>query len=212
MGQTGNPHQIRKIFRFGIDQHLHREVCTKLRNAKRPELTAAEILRSDTERLRVLEETHDLLRIQWNILNRVESRQILQHTNHGRIIVSENIEFQQVVVDRVVIEMRRDGTCRHIVRRVLHRCKRVNLLSEGQYDDTARMLSGGTPHADAAGHDALNLAPALTDSFILIIMRHKTIRCLIRQRTDRPRTEGLSFSEDDLRIAVRPALVLAGEV
>ena len=108
--------------------------------------------------------------------------------------------------------MRRNGTRRHIVRRVLHRRKRVNLLSEGQYDDTARMLSSGTPHTDAAGHDALNLAPALTNSFILIIMRHKTIRCLICQRTDRPRTEGLSFSKDDLRVAVRPALIFTGKV
>ncbi len=54
------------------------------------------------------------------------------------------------------------------------------------------------------GHDALNLTPALTDSFILIIMRHKTIRCLIRQSTNGPRTEGLAFSENNLRIGCAP--------
>ena len=69
--------------------------------------------------------------IQWNFL-RIDSGQILQHTNHRRIIVSENVELQQVVVDRVIIEMRRDRVRRHIIRRMLYRCKGIDLLSDAE--------------------------------------------------------------------------------
>ena len=89
------------------------------------------------------------------------SGQILQHTDHRRIIVSENIELQQVVVDGMVIEMRRYRVRRHIVCRMLHRGKGIDLLSDRQNNDTARMLSGGPAHADTALHDPVDLTVSL---------------------------------------------------
>ena len=129
MGKTRDTHKVRKILRLRINKHLHCEIRTKLRNAKRPKLTAADILRLDSQRVRTLEQTHDLPGIQRNILNRIQSCEILQHTDHRRIIVSENIKLQQVVVDGVVIEMRRDRLRRHIIRRMLYRGKRIDHLA-----------------------------------------------------------------------------------
>ena len=45
MGQTCDSDQIRKCLRFGIDQHLHREISTKLRDSKSSKLTATNIFR-----------------------------------------------------------------------------------------------------------------------------------------------------------------------
>ena len=48
---------------------------------------------------------------------------ILQHTDHSRIIVSQNIQLQQVVVNGMVIKMGGHNIRRHIVGRMLHRGK-----------------------------------------------------------------------------------------
>ena len=56
--------------------------------------------------------------------------------------MTENIKFQQVVVDGVIIKMRRDNICCHIICRMLYRCKRVDILTKWENDDSSRMLSG----------------------------------------------------------------------
>ena len=45
MRQSCDSDQIRKCLRFGIDQHLHREISTKLRDSKSSKLTATNIFR-----------------------------------------------------------------------------------------------------------------------------------------------------------------------
>ena len=93
MGQTRDTHKVRKILRLRVNQHLHREIRTELRNPERTKLTPADILRLDPQRIRALEQTHDLPRIQRDILDRIKSREVLQHTDHRRIIVPENIKL-----------------------------------------------------------------------------------------------------------------------
>ena len=48
------------------------------------------------------------------------------------------------------IEMGGDGFCRHIVGRMLNRCKRIDFLAMRHNDDTARMLAGSPFDADTA--------------------------------------------------------------
>ena len=212
MGKTRNTHKVRKILRLRINKHLHCEIRTKLRNAKRPKLAPADVLRLDSQRVRTLEQTHDLPGIQRNILNRIQSRKILQHTDHRRIIVSENIKLQQVVVDGVVIEMRRDRLRRHIIRRMLYRGKRIDHLAERQNNDTSRMLSRCTPDADTSLNDPVDLTISLSLSMLLKIIFHISVGRLICQSTDGTRTERLSFTEDNLRVIMGAALVFTGEV
>ena len=126
--------------------------------------------------------------------------------------MSQNIQLQQVVVDGMVIKMGGDRGGGHIIGRALNRRKRVDLLSHRQNDDTARMLSRGTPHAHTALDDPVDLTVPFPVPALFIIVFHITISCLIRQRTDGSRPEGLSLSENNLRIIVGMALVLTGEV
>ena len=212
MGKARNTHKVRKILRLRINKHLHCEIRTKLRNAKRPKLAPADVLRLDPQRVRTLEQTHDLPGIQRNILNRIQSRKILQHTDHRRIIVSENIKLQQVVVDGVVIEMRRDRLRRHIIRRMLYRGKRIDHLAERQNNDTSRMLSRCPPYADTSLNDPVDLTISLSLSMLLKIILHISVGRLICQSTDGTRTERLSFTEDNLRVIMGAALVFTGEV
>ena len=52
MRQSGNTYQVRKIFRFRINKHLHGKICTKLRYTQTSELAASNILRFDSQCIR----------------------------------------------------------------------------------------------------------------------------------------------------------------
>ena len=126
--------------------------------------------------------------------------------------MSENIEFQQVVVDGMVIEMGRDRLRGHIVRRMLYRGKRIDHLAERQNNDTSRMLSRCTPYADTPLNDPVDLTVPLPFPMLLKVILHIAVGRLICQSTDGPRTERLPFTEDNLRIVMGTALVFTGEV
>ena len=63
VGQAGNTHQIGKCLGLGIDNHLHGEIGTKLRDTQCPQLCSADLLRSNAQRIRILEQTHDILSV-----------------------------------------------------------------------------------------------------------------------------------------------------
>ena len=212
VSQSGDPHQVGKIFRLGIDQHLHGEVGSKLRNAQSPQLAAADILRPDPQRLRTLEQAHNLLGIQRNILYRIQADQVLEHPDHGGIIVPQNIQLQQVVVDGMVVKVGGDGFGGHVVGRMLDRRKGLDHLAQGKNNDSARMLSRGPADADAALDDPVDLAVPLRLAMLLKIIFHIAVSRFIRQGADGPCPEGLSLSEDHLRIIVGAALIFSGKV
>ena len=124
--------------------------------------------------------------------------------------MSEDIQLQEVVVDLMVIKVCRD--CVLILRRMLNRCKCVNLLSIGQNDDAARMLPGRFPDADTAIRQALDLRRPFFLPMILKVPEHITIRILVRHTRHRSGPERLSCAENDLRIMVCLRLILSGEV
>ena len=137
---------------------------------------------------------------------------IFQHTDHSRIIVSQNIQLQQVRVDGMVIKMRRDNIGIHIICRMLYRGEGIDIFTERKNDDTARMLSGGSPDTRTSLYDPVDLAVSLVHATLFVIIFHITERCLVRQRTDGSGTEGLSRTEDNLCIFVCLTLVLTGEI
>ena len=93
MCKSRNAHQIGKALRLGLDDHVHCEVRAELGNAERAELTAENVLRLDTECLGALKQTHHLGRIERYVFDRIDLRQILQLTYHGRVLVSQDIEL-----------------------------------------------------------------------------------------------------------------------
>lgn len=56
--------------------------------------------------------------------------------------MSEQIEFQHIVVNLVEVEMRGPPRCRNVVGRVLDRREIVNVHVVRNDDDSSRMLSG----------------------------------------------------------------------
>ena len=90
--------------------------------------------------------------------------------------------------------------------------KELIILSQRKDDDAARVLARGPADADAALHNAVDLAVALGLSMFLVIIFHVAVGRLIRQGADGARPEGLSFSENDFRVIVGLALVLSGEI
>ena len=75
--------------------------------------------------------------------------------------MSQNIKFQKVRINLMIIEMGRDGSCLHIIGRMLHRREGVNLLAYRQNNDSTRMLSGRTSDTDTAAGDTLDLRCSL---------------------------------------------------
>ena len=100
----------------------------------------------------------------------------------------------------------------HIVGRMLHRRKGVDLLPQRQHDDASRMLSRSAPHSHAALDDAVDLTVSLAAAPLLVVFLHIAEGRLVRQGADGPRPEGLALAKDDLRVVVGLALVLSGEV
>ena len=84
--------------------------------------------------------------------------------------------------------MGRDDVGCHIVRRMLHRGEGVDILTERENDDTARVLAGGTADTGASLHDPVDLAVPFVLAALFVIVLHVTERCFIRQRTDGSRT------------------------
>ena len=74
--------------------------------------------------------------------------------------MSQNIQLQQIVVDRVVIIM---GRYRRnvLVGGMLDRCKRIDILSDRQHNDSSRMLTGSRSNPGALEYQAIDLASSL---------------------------------------------------
>ena len=92
MAQTGDPDQVRKMFWLRIQKHLDDKLRPKLRDSQGTHRTAADILRGDPQRLRGSKQTHHGLVIQRDC-GGIKPRQILQHTDHGGIIMPQNIKL-----------------------------------------------------------------------------------------------------------------------
>ena len=212
MCKSGNTHQIRKVLGLGVQKHLHGKIRAELRYAKGSQWTAPYVVRHDPKGRGILEQAHDLPAVQRDILNRINANQVLEHTYHGRIIVPQDIQLQQVVVNGMVVKVGGHRGGGHIIGRVLYRGKGIDFLAQGKYDNTARVLSRGAAHAHAALHDPVDLAIALPCPPLLIILLHITESRLIRQCADGAGTEGLPLSKNDLGVIVGLTLIFTGEV
>ena len=116
------------------------------------------------------------------------------------------------MVDGMVIEMSRYRIRRHIVCRMLYRSKGIDRFAQGQDNDTARVLSCGSADTCTSLHDPVDLTVPLAGAALFIVFFYIAKCRLICQRTDGSCTEGLSCTEDNLRIFVRLRLVITGEV
>ncbi len=99
-----------------------------------------------------------------------------------------------------------------IICRVLKRRKRIDILAVREHDNAPRMLPGRAANPGTAERNALHLRRALVFLMLLIVFFNIAKRRFIRNRADGTRAEGMSRPENHLRVLVRLALVLAGEI
>ena len=87
-----------KYFGLVSHEHLHGEISTKLRNSQAAKLAAANILRLDVQEPRCWQTKH-MTSLSSRGMPLWHSKPVIscKHTDHGGIIVSQNIQLQQVV-------------------------------------------------------------------------------------------------------------------
>ena len=124
----------------------------------------------------------------------------------------QNVQLQQVVVNGVIVKMGGDDVRGHIVGRMLHRCKLIDAVSVRKYYDSSRMLSGTSPDSGTSFCNSFNLTTTLSLTTFFIIVFHKSICCLICQRTDRSGFECMTLTKENLCIFMSLRLVISGEV
>src|SRR5699024_1906003 len=88
----------------------------------------------------------------------------------------------------------------HIICRMLHRGKGVDVLTVRKNDNSSRMLPCTSPDSRTSLYDPVDLTVSLPAAPLFIIVLHKSECGLVRQGTDGPRAERLPFSKDDFRI------------
>ena len=103
------------------------------------------------------------------------------------------------------------GAC-HIVCRVLHRGKRINLLPHRENHNPPGVLPCSAPHPHASLDNAVHLTVSLVDAPLLIIFFYVAESRFIRQSTDSPCPESLSVAENHLCVGVGLALVFPGKI
>ena len=178
MCQTCDPDQIGEMSWMSINKHLHSELRTKLRDSKTSQFTAADILRTDPKCLGSRKQGHDILLIQRN-RSRTDAGKILQHPDHGGVIVTQHIQLQEVILHAVVFKMGGDDITVFVICRMLYRSKFLNFLTHGQYNDTSRMLSGRTADTGTALYNTVDLTVTLVLSPLFKIILHiNLIECI----------------------------------
>ena len=224
MGQTGDPDQVRERLWLRVLNHLNNEICTELRDSETPEPAPVDILRLDSQHFRPVEQLDHLFVIQRNlrcdkrivrivlIVHGIGSDIVLQSTDHGRIVVSQDIQLQQVVVDGVIVKVGRDNAALHIIGRMLDRGELIDIVAVGKHDDTARMLSCTSPDPGTSHRDTLDLTAPFSLLVFFVVILHEPIGSLIRQSSDGSRLEGMSFAEKYLCIFMSLRLVISREV
>ncbi len=165
----------------------------------------------DIQRFDPVEDTQHLAVRQVD-LQRIGSRHILQLADHGRHIVAEDIQLQQVFIDLVIIEMRGHDIRRGIVGRVLHRTEFIDLVIVRADDDAARMLAGRTLDAGTMLRQTVFFIFVDRDIPLFKKLRHIAKGRLFGDRADGPGLKNIFFAEDGPHIAMRDRLIFSGKV
>ena len=210
VGEAGEPHQCVEILRLGVNEHLAGEPGVELRDGHSAGWPQNRVILI-AQHLAGNENGHGLRIVQRDLMG-VHTGEILHHTHHGGVIVSQHIQLQDVGLHGVIFKMGGDGIGIVGVRRVLHRAEILHILVVRDHHQAAGVLAGGAADANAAKGQTVFLRPAGHDAVFLQILLHKAVGSLFRQRTDGTRSEHLCLSEHFDGVTVSPGLVFAGKV
>ena len=116
------------------------------------------------------------------------------------------------MVNRVIVKMSCDDISCHIVRRMLHRGKGIDILTHRKHDDTAGMLPCAPSNAGTPSHNTVNLAISLPLSPLLVIIFHIAECRFVRQGRNGSCTIRLTSAKNNFRIFMRLTLILSRKV
>ena len=205
MGQTGNTNQFLHRRRMRFLQHLSDEPRAEFRHAVCACL-GTDLLRRDAQCLRTGKERNDI-RIGQRNCPCVNARQVHEHTNHRRVIVSQNVQLDQYVVHRAEIIVRRNDRAGHVVCRMLDGDELLNLVFLRQNDHACRMLTRRSLDADTAQRKPVHLRFGKRQFALLAVFLDVSVRGFIRQRADGSRSIAVALAEQLFNVGVRTRLI-----
>ena len=195
---------------MGFIDHASDKVGSKLWNPqhsrRRPDL-----LRCYAKHISPRKECHHAFVIHRNFI-RVNPRQVLEFSNHGRIIMPQYIEFEDVLVDIMEVKVSGLPFSRHIIRWILDRRKVVDIHVVRNNNDSPGVLSCCTLDTGSALSKTFHLCITIKLPIISLVTLDKAIGSLGSHRTNRSCTEGIFLTKDITHIQVGARLVFSREV
>ena len=211
MGKAGQPHQDIELVGLGVLQHAADKAGTKLRDGGTSRGTQ-DLVVLIAQGLGRLEDGHGVLVVQGDVGTGVHPGEVLQHTDHGGIIVSQHIQLQEVTLHGVIFEVGGDNVAVGVVGGVLHGTEVVDLLVLGNNHHASGMLAGGALDAGAADGQAIFFRLGGHLSPLIQVLFHVTEGGLFRHGADGTGTEHVGLSKELKGVSVGAGLILAGEV
>ena len=135
-----------------------------------------------------------------NILLFIWSSNILKVLIEGGHIVSENIQFEDGIMEGMEVEVGGDNVRIRVIRRMLHRSEVIDLVVIGHNNHAARMLTGGALDTGTAQGQALFFIAVHMEPPLLIVAAHIAKGCLFRHSGDGSRLEHMEGTEQLLGI------------
>ena len=126
--------------------------------------------------------------------------------------MTQNIQFQQVVLYGMIIKMGGYHAAFRLVGRVLDRREGINIFSLRQHHNAPGMLARGLSGSLQAHGNALDLAAALRHVPLFKIFISIGLGGLLRYAQHSSRFKGITLAEEHLRIFMGLVLELSGEV
>ena len=151
--KPGNSHKVCKFIWLGIVQHLPRESGSEFRYCV-GSMFKFVIRIFDIQSFNSVKDTQYFTVSKVDV-QRIRTRHVLQLTDHGRHIVAENIQFQQVRIDFMVIEMGCNNIGGRIVCRMLNRTELINFMIVWANYNASRMLTRGSLYTGAVNSQPL---------------------------------------------------------
>ncbi len=209
--EAGQTNQRVEVGGIGVHKHLTGELGVELGDGHSPSGAQYRVV-GKAQLFRGGEQAHGVLIVQPDVRPGVHTRQVLQHPDHGGVIVAQHVQLQQVGLHGVVFKVGGDDVGARVVGGVLHRAEVVNLPVLGDDHHAAGMLAGGPFGARTALGQPLFLGPGGGDTPLFQVLLHIAIGRFLGHRADGPRPEHMALAKELKGVAVGPGLVLAGEI
>ena len=227
VGEAGNTDQLREILRARVFEHAADEGRPVFRQAEGSDGDAfisdrtRKLIRRQAQCLGRTEEGQCLLVVEGD-LQRVDTGDVLQHTDDLRIIVAQNIQLQHTAGDGMIIEVCGDGPGDlpaililqvFFICGVLERREIVNIHITRADHDACRMLAGRALHPGYTGGEFFDENIIECQPAVLRVFLDEAIGCFILNACDCAGTEDIVAAEKLFGIFVRDALIVSrGEI